>query len=48
MIVSDDYQSFVIFNYDEIQWYAPPSLGGNPETGTGGLSARVNYYFEMF
>ena len=41
VIVSDTNYTFVVFNYEKIQWYSPPNLGGNPETGTGGKAARV-------
>jgi hypothetical protein len=41
MIISDNYQSFAIFNYETIQWYSSTILGGNPETGTGGEAAKV-------
>jgi hypothetical protein len=41
MIVSDDYQSFAIFNYEDIQWYASTNQGGSPETGKGGEAAKV-------
>ena len=45
MIISDDFQSFAIFNYEHISWYSTPSTGGNPETGTGGQAARVKYLY---
>lgn len=45
MIISNDYQTFAVFNYDDINWYSAPSRGGNPESGTGGEAARViNHY----
>lgn len=48
MIVSDDYQSFAIFNYEDIQWYASTNQGGSPETGKGGEAAKVIYsYFKL-
>jgi hypothetical protein len=45
MIISDDHESFAIFNYEEIEWYAATSLGGNPETGTGGKAAKVFFFY---
>ena len=32
-------------NYEDIQWYASTTQGGNPETGTGGKAAKVFAYF---
>jgi hypothetical protein len=42
-ILSNGNHTFAIFNYEEITWYAATSQGGNPETGTGGKAARVNF-----
>lgn len=43
MIISDNYHSYAVFNYEHIEWYAATSQGGNPETGTGGKAAKVRY-----
>lgn len=42
MLITDTNHTFAIFNYDDIQWYASTTLGGNPETGTGGKAAKVS------
>lgn len=41
MIISDNYHSYAVFNYEHIEWYAATSQGGNPETGTGGKAAKA-------
>lgn len=41
LIISDEYHSYAVFNYENIEWYAATSQGGNPETGTGGKAAKV-------
>lgn len=47
MIVTNTNHTFAIFNYENIEWYASTSQGGNPETGTGGTAAKVNYLISI-
>ena len=42
-LLSNTNYSFAIFNYEDIQWYAASSQGGNPETGTGGKAAKIGF-----
>ena len=46
-ILSNSNYTFAIFNYEEVNWYASTSQGGNPETGTGGKAAKVLIYFDL-
>lgn len=41
MILTNTNHTYAVFNYEDIQWYASTSQGGNPETGTGGKAAKV-------
>jgi hypothetical protein len=43
-ILTNTNYTFAIFNYEEIEWYASTSQGGNPETGTGGKAAKVKLF----
>ena len=42
-IVTNLNDTFAIFNYEDIKWYASTSQGGNPETGTGGKAAKIGF-----
>lgn len=43
VLVADDIHSFVIFNYNKIQWTTGSNSGGNTLTGLGGQPAQVTY-----
>lgn len=43
VLVADDIHSFVIFNYNKIQWTTGSNSGGNTLTGLGGQPAQAGF-----
>lgn len=46
-LVSDGVLSFVILNYNKIQWTTGSNSQGNQETGLGGMPAQVGQQVEI-
>lgn len=47
VLVSDGALSFVILNYDTIEWTTGSNSQGTPETGLGGNPAQVGHQVEI-
>ncbi|KAJ8317409.1 hypothetical protein KUTeg_005313 [Tegillarca granosa] len=48
VLTTNGYVSFVIYNYNKIQWHTGTASGGNSSTGLGGTPAEVRLELKMY